>query len=122
METVSPFALTGAIASMLTNLIPPWLVDQDGTLNAAFRSAGMELTVNTYNTREEVIALLNDPDVQKCLVMFPGRNLDLYKHHRDQQIQLMGGLRIATGLSREHWGLWRIDAVGRKETVPHSYH
>jgi hypothetical protein len=43
MESVSPFALMGALGSMFTNMIPPRLVNQDGQLNDAFNSAGMEL-------------------------------------------------------------------------------
>jgi hypothetical protein len=74
METISSFSLMGSMANMLMNMILPRLVDQDGQLDDAFKSAGMDLVVDAYRTLAEVIALLHDRKVIAFLEQFPGRN------------------------------------------------
>jgi hypothetical protein len=108
METASPFSLTGPMASMLTNLLPPRLVDQDGQLEDAFNSTGMQLEVDRYATREDVERLLCDPKVISFLEQFHGRNRQLYEHHHGQKILLIGILFLTRGKSvnPEHYDGW----------------
>lgn len=72
METTSPFALMGAMASMLTNLLPPRFVNQDSQQQGAFENAHMQMVVDTFTTTADVEALLRDPKVIESLERFQG--------------------------------------------------
>ena len=130
-ETPSNFALMGAMSSLLTNVLDPRQVSQDGQLSAAFRETSMDMVVDTY-TEAEVLTLPRNERVIRFVRMFEGRNLEQYQHHGDQQIFYVRilvpfysqpgkmliqtitrvGLRTDFKLSKEHWGSCQTDATG----------
>jgi hypothetical protein len=93
----SPMAMATATISLLNNVLDPIDVMGHGLMESALKQAGIALTIRTVQTPEDVREVAHHPRVARFFDMFPGHNLELFQHHIDQPLILMGVILLAMG-------------------------
>jgi hypothetical protein len=86
----SSMAMATAMVSLLTNVLDPMGVMGHGVMDSALKQAGISPTIREFRTAEDVRELANTPRIRRFLEMFSGHNLQLFSHHDDQPLIMMG--------------------------------
>jgi hypothetical protein len=86
-----------AMISLLNNVLDPMDVMGHGLMDSALKQAGIAPAIREFRTVDDIRELAATPKVRKFFDMFPGHNLELFQHHVDQPLILMGIILLAIG-------------------------
>jgi hypothetical protein len=83
--------------SLLNNVLNLMDIMGHGLMETALRQAGILPVIRHYTTPEEIRELANTPQVRRFLDVISGHNLELYMHHADQPLVMMGIILLTIG-------------------------
>jgi hypothetical protein len=93
----SAMAMATAMISMLNNVLNPIDIIGHGITETSLRQARISPHIRAFTRSEKIRELANTPSVRRFLGMFDGHNLELFLHHADQPLIMMGTLLLTIG-------------------------
>lgn len=93
----SPMAMATSMISLLNNVLDPMDVMGHRLMDSALKQAGIAPVICNIQTVDEIREIAGSPKVLHFFDMFPGHNLQLFQHHVDQPLILMGVILLAIG-------------------------